>query len=443
MAVVLRSNMPYRGNLADLPPINAPMPVDAAFYGDFLSGLFITQAARGADPATIFTFAGMRERYVRNAAGGYYLAAAGSASRVGYGPTGQPLGMLVEAANTQLIAPAQRTDLTQGVGTGLSVVAGAATTNAWDRWFTLTPSGDAAHDLALASSASIGANFRRAFAIELKTAGHRYVQLSSGTPGEATDYANFDLQTKTVTFRAAGASFAGIIPTAEGAICYIQYTSAIAGVEAPTVSIIADGAAGKQAAAAAASVGPVLARLPKLRSANDTPARTPPRSPMPGTANTVLTDRLNLQPAVLTSDFTMLVRARNPEWVNAFTPTLFSLGAAQTSGTGASLRVDTSGEIALVTRTSGASAVAWDASAVLPPGAITTFAFAKQGNVLRIALPNGESYEGTLTQIEGAQPFILSSPVESEGFDGHLQRIIGWSHGKTLAQLQALVAEGL
>ena len=351
--------------------------------------------------------------------------------------------MLVEAANTQLIAPAQRTDLTQGVGTGLSVVAGAATTNAWDRWFTLTPSGDAAHDLALASSASIGANFRRAFAIELKTAGHRYVQLSSGTPGEATDYANFDLQTKTVTFRAAGASFAGIIPTAEGAICYIQYTSAIAGVEAPTVSIIADGAAGKQAAAAAASVGPVLARLPKLRSANDTPARTPPRSPMPGTANTVLTDRLNLQPAVLTTDFTMLVRARNPEWVNAFTPTLFSLGAAQTSGTGASLRVDTSGEIALVTRTSGASAVAWDASAVLPPGAITTFAFAKQGNVLRIALPNGESYEGTLTQIEGAQPFILSSPVESEGFDGHLQRIIGWSHGKTLAQLQALVAEGL
>ena len=26
--------------------------------------------------------------------------------------------------------------------------------------------------------------------------------------------------------------------------------------------------------------------------------------------------------------------------------------------------------------------------------------------LLRIALPNGESYEGTLTQIEGAQPFV-------------------------------------
>lgn len=443
MAVILRSNMPYRGALSDLPPINAPMPADAAFYADFLADLFITPTTRGADPAGIFTFAGMRERYLRNAAGGYTLAAGAAAARPEYGPTGQRLGMLVEGANAQIIAPAQRQDLTQGAASGLAVAAGAATTNAWDRWYTLTPSGDAAHDLALASSASLSSGFRRTFSIELKTAGHRYVQLSSGTPGEATDYANFDLVTKTVTAQGAGATFAGVLPTAEGAVCYIQYSSAITGVEAPTVSIIATGTAGKQATAAAATVGAVSARLPKMRSANDTPGRTPPRSPMPGATSSVLTDRLNLQPAVLTADFTMLIRARNPEWVNAFTPTLFSLGAAQTSGTGASLRIDSSGEIALVTRTSGTVAVAWDTPATLPAGGTFIFAFAKAGNTLRIALPGGQTYEGTLTQIEGAQPFVLSSPVEGEGFDGHLQRAIGWSHGKTLAELQALVSGGL
>lgn len=443
MAVILRSNMPYRGNITDLPPMNAPMPADAAFYGDFLNDLYITQETRGADPTSIFTFAGMRERYLRNASGGYTMVAGGVAGRPEYDPSGNRLGMLVESANTQFIAPAQRQDLTQANASGVTVAAGAATVPAWDRWYTLTPSGDAAHDLALASSESIGANFRRTFAIELKTAGHRYVQLSSGTAGEATDYANFDLQTKTVTAQGGGATFAGVIPTAEGAICYIQYTSAIAGTETPTVSIVADGSAGKQATAAAASVGAISARLPKLRRANDTPSRTPARSPMPGATNTVLTDRLNLQPSVLTSDFTLLVRARNPEWVNAFTPTLFSLAAAQTSGTGASLRIDTSGELALVTRTSGTAAVAWDTPSALPAGGITTFAFAKQGNVLRVALGTGESYEGTLTQIEGAQPFILSSPVESEGFDGHLQKIIGWSHGKALPELQSLVTEGL
>lgn len=443
MAVIFKSDAPYRGDITELPPINAPMPSDAAFYGDFLKDLYITPTKRGVDPTSIFTFAGMRERYLRNATGGYTMVAADGAGRSEFDASGKRLGMLVESANAQMIAPAQRQDLAQGTATGLTVAAGATTVPTWDRWFTLTPTGDVAHDLALASSEPIGANYRRVFAIEVKSSGHRYVQLSSGTPGEATDYANFDLQTKTVTAQGAGATFAGVIPTVEGCICYIQYTSAIAGVEAPTLSVIASGTAGKQATASGASVGAVSVRLPKLRRANDTPARTPPRSPMPGTTNTVLTDRLNLQPSVLTSDFTILVRARSSDWVNPFTPTLFSLAVAQTSGTGVSLRIDTSGELALVTRTSGTAAVAWDTSATLPAGGTTTFAFAKQGNVLRIALGTGEIYEGTLTQIEGAQPFILSSPVESEGFDGHLQKLVGWAHGKSLLDMQVLVAGGI
>lgn len=439
MAVVFRSNMPYRGNLADLPPINAPMPADAAFYADFMNDLFITANARGAEPASVFDYANMRERYTRNPSGGYTLAAAGaSGNRVGHDATGQRLGILIEGRNDQSITAAQRMDLTQALATGLTVAAGTATTNAWDRWYTLTPSGTATHDLAFASSASVPSTHRLTFGIEVRSGGHRYIQLSSGTSGEATDYANFDLQTMTVTAQGTGANYAGIVPTVEGAILYIQYGRATAAVENPTVSLIADGAAAKQAAAA--SVGSVSVRLPKLRTNSSSPARIPLGSPMP-VADSVLSDRLNLRASLLTEDFTILVRARNPAWLNAYTPTLFSLAAGQSSATGVSLRVATSGT--LIVQTRNPSVVERTFAAQLAPNAITTFAFAKQGNVLRIALPNGESYEATLTQIAGAQPFVLSSPVESEGFDGHLQRIIGWSHGKTLAQLQALVAEGL
>lgn len=443
MAVVLRSNMPYRGAIADLPPINAPLPIDAAFYGDTVNDLYITPGLRGSDPAAIFDFSAMRERYLRNAAGGYTLAAAGASGRSEYDATGQRIGMLVEGSNGQAIVAAQRQDLTQGTATGLTVTGGAVPANAWDRWFALTPTGDAAHDLALSSGTAIGANNRRTFAIELKTAGHRYVQLSSGTGGDATDYANFDLQTKTVTAQGAGAMYAAVLPTQEGAICYIQYQFATSVVDTPTVSIIASGTAGKQATAAAASVGAISARLPKLqsKSAGDAP-RVPPQSPRPGATASVMADRLNLATGLRTTDFTILLRARNAPWVNAFTPALFALGVGQSSADGVSVRVFTGGTVGIVSRTGGVATVVTTFAATLPAGATTVMAFAKAGNTLRVAL-GSETYQGDIPSIAGTHPFILSSPVETEGFDGHLQRIVGWSHGKTLAELQALVAEGL
>ncbi|MBD9528370.1 hypothetical protein [Paracoccus sp. PAR01] len=442
MAVILRSNMPYRGAIADLPPINAPMPADAALYADFLNDLHITAAYRGTEPAQIFDFSGMRERFLRNVDGGYAQAAAGAAGRVEYNAAGQRLGMLLEGSQSQLITAAQRLDLTQAAASGVAVAAGALPTNLWDRWYTLTPSGDAAHDLAFASTASLAANTRRGFAIELKTAGHRYVQLSSGAAGDADDYANFDLQTKAVVSQGPGIVFAAVLPTVDGAICYIQYQSATAAVETPTVSIIATPTSGKQAAATAVSVGAVAARLPKLKTRNSgETARVPPLSPL-FNADSVLGDRFNLNGGMQSSDFTFLVRARNSPWVNSFTPTLFGLFVGQAIGTGAALRVGSSGALVLVTRTSGTVAAVQTLAATLPADGITTFAFSKTGNVLRFAI-GSETYEGELPQIAGTQPFILSSPVDLEGFDGHLQRIIGWSHGKTLAQLQTLLAEGI
>jgi|GEM_PF-1880423 len=443
MAVILRSNMPYRGNIADLPPLNAPMPADASFYSDFLADLHITVDYRGDDPTRIFNFASMRDRYVRNADGGYSFAAAGSPARDEFNASSQNLGLLLEGANNQMLAPTQRMNLGQSAVTGLTVIAdGGTPANEWDRWYALSPSGDGEHSLALASEAAVATNHRRTFAIELRpgSTDHRYVQLSSGTPGDADDYANFDLLTKTVVQQGAGAVFAGVVPTTFGAICYIQYVSAYAGIEAPTVSIIATPSAVKQAAALASNVGGIRARLPHFITATGTFTRVPPRSPMPSAGAAVLGDRLKLvsPPA----DFTFLVRAICPPWANAFTPTLAAIAQGDSQVNGVSIRTTAGNPLAVVTRTSNAAAVAHSFSITIQPNQPLVFAFAKQGNILRIALPT-ETYEGELPQLANGEPFILSSPVSSEGWDGHLQRVIGWSHGKSLSELQALLAEGI
>ncbi|MBD9528660.1 hypothetical protein [Paracoccus sp. PAR01] len=441
MSVVLRSNMPYRGALADLPPLNAPMPADAAWYADFLNDLFITTAVRGTDPTQMFNFSAMRERYLRNAAGGYTLAAAAAAVRSEYNASGQKLGLLVEGGSNQLLPAAMRTDLSQATATGLAVATGAAPDQVWDRWYSLTPTGDAGHDLRFASEAAVAASHRRTFAIELKSAGHRFVQLSSGMPGEATDFANFDVVNKLVTLNGGGVTFAGVLPTAEGCICYIQYSSAIAGIEAPTVSLIASAASARQEAAAASALGPVQARLPKLWT-NATMTRVAPRSPLPVNAS-VLSDRLNLAAPFIVTDYTIALRARCSPWLNTWQPVLFALASGQSATTGVSLRATTAGNLALVSRVSNTISVLHEFSRVLQPSEIVTAAFSVASDgTLRLVM-GSETYEGMVPQAVGAQPFVLSSPVEMEAFDGHLQRAIGWTHAKTIAQMQALLSEGV
>lgn len=444
MAVILNSNMPYRGNLADLPPINAPMPNGAAFYADFLNDLYITPDTRGADPKAIFDFSAARERFVANAQGGYARVAEGAAAgRVEHDAKGARVGLLLEGANSQMLALAQRTDLTKGTASGLNVVAdGGTPENEWDRWYALAPVGDGAHSLQLASEASVAANHRRLFAMEVRpgTTGQRYVQLSAGPNGDAEDYANFDLQTMTVCGQGAGAVFAGIVPTQLGAICYVQYVSALAGIESPAVAIIGTATAAKLTAAAAASVGGVRVRLPKFVTNTGVYTRIPARSPMPSGVSAVLPDQLKL--VAPSEDFTMLIRAHQPVWSNEYTPTLFAIAPNGSVVNGVSIRTTAGAPLAVVTRTSNTAAVAHTFATGIVPDKLMTFAVAKQGNVLRVAL-EGETYEAELPQIAGGAAYLLSSPVASEGFDGHLQRAIGWTHGKSLSEMQALVAGGL
>lgn len=441
MAVVLRSNASYIGNISDLPPMNAPMPADAAFYANPLTGQFITTSERGVDPAIVFDLSLTRERYVRNAAGGYSLAPAGAAAgRTAYGADGARLGLLVEGSQAQLIAAAQRQDLTQGITSGLSVTAGTAD-QAWDRWFTLTPAGDAAHDLALASAAAVTGGHHRTFAIEVKAGGHRYVQLSSGASGDADDFANFDLRTQTVVASGAGVTFAGVVPTIQGCICWVQYVSAAAVVETPTVSVIASSAAGKQAAAAAVALAGLAVRLPKLRSVQPGTNRLPPLSPMPGLTSTVMGDRLFPKAALQSADFTYLIRGRNSPWANSSGPTLIGFSAGGSVATSAMIRMTASGNLALISRMAGSISVVREFTATLPPDADILFAVARKGTTLRIVL-GGETFEGDLPQIAGAAPYILSSPIDSEGYDGHLRGLIGWQNAKPLADMQALVAAG-
>ena len=438
MAVNLRSNSIYTGPLADLPPVNAPMPAGAAYYANALTGQYITPTTRSANPADVLDFSAMRERYIRDASGGHaQVAAAASAGRVEYGPAG-PLGILAESATRQDLLTTQRQDLTAAAVSGLAVTAAGATTPAWNRWYTLAPSGDAAHDLTVTANAELAANAYRMIAVEVKSTSHPFVQLSSGAFGDATMYANFNVLTKAVVAQGAGALEAGVLPTIEGCIVYMVYRLTAAATDAPVLSIIGSASATKQAASAIGTVGAVSARLFKLRATTVVGTKIAPHCMMPSTTVSVIAnnDRMAVRAALQSADYSVYLRARNTPWVNSYRPTLFYLGSSSTNGL--MLRV-TGGVFELRSIIAGTQAVVRTLGAAFAPGGVTTVGFSKSGTVFRMVLGN-ETFEQDFPHIAGFQPILAGSAIDIEGWDGHLQKVIGWSYGMTLAQLQAAVA---
>ena len=439
MAVILRSDTAYQGAIADLPPVTAPMPGDAALYGDFVQDLYITQAYRGADYSKVLDTAGVRRRYLRNAAGDVFLAAAAS-PRPSYDASGRRNGFLVEGENQNHLALAQRADPSQAEAQGVTFAKAGAAAEAFNQWWDVTGTGTTGHNLVFGTEVSISSGNMMCFALEVQHVNHRYVQLSSGAAEDATDYANFDLVERKVTATGAGVSSAYIVPTLKGMTLVVQYYDTIAGTERPTLSLVSSGTVAKQPANTAATTT-VRIRLAKLRYLPTSGAQAAPLSPLPTTGTTEPDQIIPLATLVpTTGNWAFLMQGTTSPWINKLGATIFTAGASASAG----LMIRFEGaSLGLYSVAGGVNTLVHDFGVAYAPGMPLTVAVAREGNIFRAAVAGGKDYEGDLTAaLANAAPRPFGNHfATTRAWDGFMTRLIGWNAARSRAQLLALVQD--
>lgn len=415
-------------------PERAPMPNDAVGYVDFTANLHMTRtgAAVANDSALVFS----RDNTPRT---GFYYGRADLEKgahtmwdRIEYAPDGSPLGLLVEDVWNQQLVDVVRSDLTQGTATGATVAVSVTSTDAWRRWYSITPSGAGEASLALAT-ASIAVN--EYVYVHFDVRGSGIVQLGMRN-ADVTGYANFNLATGE-----AVASDSAIVAQAQAradgswtVVARFRKTTAEAGQ--PYIASVASMSTGRLGASGAA----FEARAPRVEKINN--AGMPARSYYDAFTHAadVITPVSSLFD--LAGDFSVVFRARSGWFASRTAAALLFFSNTATSG--AELRFDGSNGL-IVRQTSGSVIVASDPEIRWTPETVYRVGVSRRGSLIDVVV-NGRvvSFDGG-TAVADAKPVLFGSAATTgaNSWSGHLQKCIWWAEGRKASDLAALVSRWL
>ncbi|MDE4766530.1 hypothetical protein PXW56_26730, partial [Klebsiella pneumoniae] len=138
MSLKTVSNMIYQGDIADLPPLTAPMPRGGVYYADLVNSLFVSKPdsnfSKNRNYATALSFTRTTLASFISAAGNLEYAAINTPRIDRHPATRKILGMRVENSATNYALSALDQTAANYVPSGLTVSAPAA------GWCTLTES---------------------------------------------------------------------------------------------------------------------------------------------------------------------------------------------------------------------------------------------------------------------------------------------------------------
>lgn len=238
MSLSLKSNVPYQGDLSDLPPLSAPLPNGGVYLADFLDGVYVSKLANVVTKNTLW---GTSMSFARNSLAAFINAAGNmdyagvNTPRVDRHPaTLDLLGLRVEGSITNYALNAKDQTQSNYVPTGLTV------SSPVDGWCTLTESlANEVHTL-LDNQSTIDASLYNSISIFAKPGSAQYIQIQVLGAG-AQAFANFDVKNLKVTKMGRLAVRANALQGAKGSTrCILCVKGAGNGVGSVKYSIIND-----------------------------------------------------------------------------------------------------------------------------------------------------------------------------------------------------------
>ncbi|MEK9030481.1 hypothetical protein P2R65_17845 [Escherichia coli] len=196
MSLKTVSNMPYLGDIADLPPLTAPMPNGGVYYGDFVSGMYINNVPvpfhKNKLYATVLSFSRNSLASLVNASGALDYAAVNTPRFDHHPVTLENIGVRVENSTTNYALSATDQTGENYIPTGLTVSSPS------NGWCTLTEStANEVHTL-LDNQSQIDSSLYNAISVLAKAGSAQFMQIQVLGAG-AQAFANFDLRNQKVT----------------------------------------------------------------------------------------------------------------------------------------------------------------------------------------------------------------------------------------------------
>lgn len=400
-----------------------PLPDGAAAYVDFQTGLHITQA-----DASMATNSALVFGPVSSVKSGYYYGQHDIQfmdgtrwERIEYGSDGHPLGMLMEGEYEQRLVPAHRRNLSAGTAVGAVVAADGVADEAYQQWYSLTPSGAGEASLTLSSSAvsTAGAFIYTLFDVR----GIGVVQVGCGADG----YINCDLSSG--QYEAFDGASGTMIPRAAGGWTLRCISINPPGGLTDTAPYIAS-VNGLQAGRLSGAGQPFMARAPRLfastSSSNSFTGLWPHETSDSHAPESLLPNIFGLSP---TGDFTCTFRVLS----GSSARTAASLLRLSSNGNdGMALRFSDSNKVVYASK--NGNTVEWSGETMWAPDTIYCVGFSRTGNQIAISI-NGESVTFTSASSANLPMRLLTGFHGNNSWDGHIQKAIFWPDGCGLREL--------
>ncbi|HDY9268937.1 TPA: hypothetical protein RRJ31_000330 [Klebsiella pneumoniae] len=196
MSLKTVSNMIYQGDIADLPPLTAPMPRGGVYYADLVNSLFVSKPdsnfSKNRNYATAISFTRTTLASFISAAGNLEYAAINTPRIDRHPATRKILGMRVENSSTNYALNALDQTASNYTASGLSVSAPS------NGWCTLTESSANEVHVLMDNQSTIDAALYNAVSVFAKAGTAQYLQIQVLGAG-AQAFANFDVRNQKVT----------------------------------------------------------------------------------------------------------------------------------------------------------------------------------------------------------------------------------------------------
>ncbi|HIE3043531.1 TPA: hypothetical protein ACXLLI_002361 [Klebsiella variicola] len=196
MSLKTVSNMIYQGDIADLPPLTAPMPANGLYYADFINGVYISNVGnvfyKNKLFGTAMAFSRPSIASVINEYGGLQYAQEGVPRTDRHPVTKKILGFRVENSTTNQAINAVDMTTAAYTAAGLSVSAPS------NGWCTLTESSMNELHVLTDTQSQIDTALYNAVSVYAKYISAQYLQIQVVGAG-AQAFANFDVRNRKVT----------------------------------------------------------------------------------------------------------------------------------------------------------------------------------------------------------------------------------------------------
>lgn len=224
MAIELKSNSEYKGELSDLPGVNAPMPDIASLYLDFKSGLYLAknistgQLFRSTLISDIMSFARGSNKSVVGPYGVLQTVANGVPA-IDYDPvTKKRRGVSIHNSTSNKAIFSEDFSQAAWSATGCSVTGNSTNSPDGNSSASLLTegTGNTVHALEEVNATPTTVGQGHTFSVFVKKGTSKFVQLYAIASSSGNTYANFDLEKGVVTKVSANLKQAGIVAAPNG-----------------------------------------------------------------------------------------------------------------------------------------------------------------------------------------------------------------------------------